>query len=134
VLHPLALERVAAPSPQRCIDRADEVRDIEALLLEHVAIGTPECEARALAHAIAVACLGDRHLWQDLGLPSRDALWLLLGRHFPSLVARNSGRMRWKKFLYRELCIREEVLVCRSPSCDTCPEKTLCFAPEEPGA
>jgi nitrogen fixation protein NifQ len=116
---------------ERSVRRADEVADVAALLLEHVAVGTPECEARALAHAIGLACLGDRHLWEDLGLPSRAALGLLMQRHFPSLVELNAQGMRWKKFLYRQLCLREEILICRSPSCEVCPERVTCFAPEE---
>jgi nitrogen fixation protein NifQ len=115
---------------ERAASRADEVADLRALLLDHVAVGTPECQANALAQAVALATLGDRHLWEDLGLPSRGALGLLMERHFPDLVARNSAGMRWKKFLHRELCQREGVLVCRSPSCSTCDEQVLCFAPE----
>jgi nitrogen fixation protein NifQ len=129
---PFALDVPQDLLAERRVTRADEVADVAALLMDHIAIGTPECSARALSEGIAAACLGDRHLWEDLGLPSRDALWLLMQRHYPDLVARNSGRMRWKKFLYRELCIREQVLVCRSPSCEVCPEQAQCFAPELP--
>jgi nitrogen fixation protein NifQ len=115
---------------ERAASRADEVDDIRRLLLDHIAVGTPECQARALAQGLALATLGDRHLWEDLGLPSRAALGLLMQRHFPDLVALNHAGMRWKKFLHRELCRREEVLVCRSPSCSTCDEQVICFAPE----
>jgi nitrogen fixation protein NifQ len=112
------------------VGRADEVADVQALLLEHVAVGTPQCQALALARAIALATLGDRHLWEDLGLPSRAALGLLMQRHFPDLVAKNAAGMRWKKFIHRELCSRAEVLVCRSPSCAVCDEQPVCFGPE----
>jgi nitrogen fixation protein NifQ len=115
---------------ERARQRADEVHDVAALLLQHVAPGTPECTARALAQAIGLACLGDRHLWEDLGLPSRAALGLLMQRHFPSLVELNAQGMRWKKFLYRQLCLKEQVLICRSPSCEVCPEHAGCFGPE----
>ena len=118
------------PLAERSSLRADEVRDLQALMLDHVAVGTPECQARAMSRAIALACLGDRHLWEDLGLPSRDALGLLMQRHFPDLVALNRHGMRWKKFLYRMLCERDGLLICRSPSCDVCPEQAVCFAPE----
>jgi nitrogen fixation protein NifQ len=119
---------------ERAAARADEVDDIRALLLDHVAVGTPECQARALAQGLALASLGDRHLWEDLGLPSRTALGLLMQRHFPDLVARNDTGMRWKKFLHRELCRRAEVQVCRSPSCAVCDEQPVCFGPELPTA
>jgi nitrogen fixation protein NifQ len=126
----LALAVPPAVLAERAAARADEVADVAALLMDHVDIGTPECEARSLSQAIALACLGDRHLWEDLGLPSRAALGLLMQRHFPTLVALNAQGMRWKKFIYRQLCIREEVLICRSPSCEVCTEQPLCFGPE----
>ncbi|MCK7499364.1 MAG: nitrogen fixation protein NifQ [Comamonadaceae bacterium] len=28
--------------------------------------------------------------------------------------------MKWKKFLYKQLCEREEILVCKAPSCAVC--------------
>jgi nitrogen fixation protein NifQ len=115
---------------RRALTRADEVADVSALLMEHINIGTPECQAKALSREIAIACLGDNHLWQDLGLPSREALGLLMKKHYPTLVQANDAGMRWKKFFYRELCSRAQVLICRSPSCEVCSEKNVCFAPE----
>jgi len=120
---PVALHRRGA--------RGDEVADVEALLLDHLdPFGGPLEEGRAVAEAIAVACLGDNHLWQDLGLGSRNELSVLMRRWFPGLVARNSGDMKWKKFLYRQLCEREEVLICKSPSCAVCSDYAVCFGPE----
>ena len=54
----------------------------------------------------------------------------LMQRHFPALKARNSQNMRWKKFLYREICERAQVLICKSPHCESCEEVSVCFAPE----
>jgi nitrogen fixation protein NifQ len=123
----------AAPDDFACAGlRADEASDVYALLLDHAA-HPQDRQTQAVAREVALACLGEHHLWEDLQLPSREALWGLLGEHFPSLVAANHARMRWKKFLYRELCRKEEILICRSPSCETCPERTMCFAPEVPG-
>ena len=120
---PLALQRRGA--------RGDEVLDVEALLLAHVQPDAgPAAEAALVAETIAVACLGDRHLWQDLGLGSRAELSALLRRWFPSLVQRNAGDMKWKKFLYRELCARAEILVCKAPSCAACNDRPACFGPE----
>jgi nitrogen fixation protein NifQ len=51
-------------------------------------------------------------------------------RWFPALVAKNSQDMKWKKFLYRELCQREDILICKSPSCAVCTDLPLCFGPE----
>lgn len=84
-----------------------------------------------LARIIAVASLGFNHLWQDLGLDSRQQLRELMTSCFPSLVAMNDKNMRWKKFFYKQLCALGGNYVCRSPSCDDCVERQACFAPEE---
>ncbi len=107
----------------------DEFDDLVALLLEHRSDDSRE--SRWLAYAIAACCMGDDHLWQDMGLPNRQALSDLLARYFSALSARNTGRMRWKKFFYKQLCEREGAFVCRSPSCAECVEYSNCFGPEE---
>jgi nitrogen fixation protein NifQ len=38
--------------------------------------------------------------------------------------------MKWKKFLYRQLCLEEGIYVCRAPSCEVCKDYDLCFGPE----
>jgi len=84
--------------------RCDEVEDLVVLFREHTdpCAGTPE-EAHCVAHALACACLGDNHLWQDLLLPSRSELSALIGHWFPRLAAKNTGDMKWKKFFYKQL-------------------------------
>ncbi|NTV11887.1 MAG: nitrogen fixation protein NifQ, partial [Zoogloea sp.] len=57
----------------------------------------------------------------------RPALSALLGRHFPALAAKNVHNMRWKKFVYKQLCDRAEVHACRAPSCGQCGEYAACF-------
>lgn len=113
--------------------RNDEIDDLMGLLLDHAdhAAG-PKAELYRMAWLIACASLGDGHLWQDLGLPSRDALSQLIGRWFPALAARNSDNMKWKKFFYRQLCLKEDILICKSPSCAACSDQGLCFGPELP--
>ncbi|MCX8049181.1 MAG: nitrogen fixation protein NifQ [Methylohalobius sp.] len=106
----------------------DEFEDLLGLLLEYRADNLPE--TRWLAHAIAVCCLGDDHLWQDLGMPNRGALSGLLARYFPGLFAQNTQNMRWKKFFYKKLCERQG-LTCRSPNCCQCSDYLNCFGPEE---
>ncbi len=114
--------------PSALRQRLDEVEDVHALLLE---FRRPDSEdATWLASALAVACLGDNHLWQDLGLPHRQALSQLLREHFPALSGRNTGDMKWKKFLYKQLCERAAVQ-CRAPSCAVCSDYGFCFGPEE---
>ena len=113
--------------------RGDEVEDVSALLMHHFepSAGSPEA-ARAVAHTVAVACLGDNHLWQDLLFENRQQLNALLRHWFPSLVAKNSGDMKWKKFFYRQLCEAAEVLICKSPSCEVCDDYVQCFETPEP--
>ncbi len=105
--------------------RHQEYEDLLALLLEHAA---PPGEAvHAVARWIAFSCIGDRHLWEDLGLPERPVLTSLMADCFPGLRALNTRNMRWKKFLYKQLCERAEVFACRAPSCDQCSEFSTCF-------
>lgn len=114
--------------PTALRQRLDEVDDVRELLLD---FRRPDSEdATWLASAVAVGCLGDNHLWQDLGLPHRLALSQLLREHFPGLSERNSGDMKWKKFLYKQLCERAAVQ-CRAPSCAVCSDYGFCFGPEE---
>jgi nitrogen fixation protein NifQ len=108
--------------------RDDEVDDVRALLLDHRADDTEE--TRWLAHTMATACLGDNHLWQDMGLPNREALSELLRRYYPALYTRNSGNMKWKKFFYKQLCERAEINICKAPSCRVCTDYVVCFGPE----
>jgi nitrogen fixation protein NifQ len=115
----------------RSAQRGDEVQDLRALLLSHAApahCGTPQCAA--VAEWVAVACLGDNHLWQDLQLASRAELSALMQHWFPGLVARNHADMKWKKFLYKQLCEREELFICKAPSCAVCCDQARCFGPE----
>ncbi|CAM3669235.1 nitrogen fixation protein NifQ [Roseateles saccharophilus] len=125
-----------APTPlalQRRARRDDEVDDVRELLLAHAEPdppGMPAGLARAVAEVIALACLGDNHLWQDLQLASRAELTALIERHFPRLAARNQQNMKWKKFLYKQLCEREEISICKSPSCAVCTDHAQCFGPE----
>ena len=107
----------------------DEFDDLVALLLKHRANGD-EME-NWLAHAIATAAMGENHLWQDMGLPSRKVLSALMQKHFPSLAALNNKDMKWKKFFYRQLCESAGVLICKSPHCAECCDYRICFGPED---
>lgn len=109
--------------------RGDEFGDLLDLLLEHRS--RPDRESEWLAFAIATACMGNDHLYQDMGLPNRQILSGLLEEYFPVLFARNSGNMKWKKFFYKQLCDRSGVRACRAPSCAVCGDYLKCFGPEE---
>jgi len=109
--------------------RALERDDILALLLEHRAFkdGSEEW----MAEIVTDACMASDHLWQDLGLWSRVYLSQLMTQNFPSLAAKNTHDMKWKKFLYKQLCEKEGINACRAPSCEYCTDYLKCFGPEE---
>lgn len=112
-------------TPSRVYDEFDEIVD---LLLEHRVSATEQ--GSWLAYAIATATMGANHLWQDMGLPDRKALSDLMATHFPTLAAKNTGDMKWKKFFYRQLCERAGVPICKSPHCAECCDYRICFGPE----
>lgn len=118
-----ALPRLSEPGE----DELEEA-DLRALLLAGRAAETPE-EVWWSA-IVARRSLNPDHLWHSIGLRERPELSALLMRHFPGLASRNTRNMRWKKFFYRTMCEAEDVLICKSPICDTCPDIRECFAPD----
>ncbi len=80
---------------------------------------------------VAAGCMSSDHLWQDLGLWSRRELSALMVRNFPALAAKNDRDMKWKKFLYKQLCQQEGVYLCRAPACELCADYSHCFGPED---
>ncbi|HYG86713.1 MAG TPA: nitrogen fixation protein NifQ [Azospirillum sp.] len=122
----------ALPADAGLGEDAPEESDLRALLLEHRA-GAAEEEVW-LAAIVARRSLEPNHLWQDMGFAGRDDLGAMFRRHFPSLVALNSGDMKWKKFFYRQLCQREGVLLCKSPHCERCEDYAACFDGEKGAA
>ena len=106
-----------------------EKDDLVKLLKQYSRPDTPEM---AWMIAIIVAgCLGSDHLWQDLGLWSRPQLSAMLQYNFPELAAKNNQDMKWKKFLYKQLCEAEGLYVCRAPSCNVCIDYPKCYGSEE---
>lgn len=119
------------PLSGSCVDerRDDELEDLRTLLLYHRAHDS--ASEVWVAEIISVACLAHDHLWQDLGLWQRKDLTDLMRNNFPTLAARNDLDMKWKKFLYKQLCETEGVYICRSPSCEVCLDYDACFGNEE---
>lgn len=125
----LALDWAALP--HRPEPRQDEIDDVGSLLRDHAGHPSASTEAvAAVAHALACACLGNNHLWQDLGLPSRAELSALINTWFAVLAERNDQNMKWKKFFYKQLCLREELFICKAPTCGVCTDHAVCFGPE----
>jgi nitrogen fixation protein NifQ len=109
--------------------RHDERADLVALLLAQRADNSPS--EVWMAQIIAAGCMGNDHLWQDLGLWDRVELTALLQRNFPVLTARNVYDMKWKRFFYKQLCAVAVVNLCRAPSCEVCVDYSLCFGAED---
>jgi nitrogen fixation protein NifQ len=137
------------PQPQRQLDpdRADEREELARLLPDFLddSAGAPserpdpspsgldprrDWQRRWMAEIIAAGCMGSDHLWQDLGLWNRAELSRLMEQNFPALAQRNCRDMKWKRFLYKQLCETEGIYTCRSPSCEVCVDYHACFGPE----
>ena len=109
----LAADFAESPADPRALERDD----VLALLLEHCA-GNDTSE-QWMAKIVTAACMASDHL-------SR-----LMTQNFPALAAKNVHDMKWKKFLYKQLCEREGINACRAPSCEYCADYQKCFGPEE---
>ncbi len=91
---------------------------------------TAEADARHalwLAHAIAVASHGDRHLVQELGVADRDEVSSLLETYFGPLAQRNTRNQKWKRFLFAELGAAQGKPELRPPGCGKCDHLPICF-------
>ncbi len=117
--------------PNRRLDAqcSDEMNDLHTLLLRNRS-GNSATEIW-LADILIAGCLGNDHLWQDLGLWQRADLSQLMHDHFAPLAQRNCNDMKWKKFLYKQLCETEGVYTCRAPSCAVCVDYHHCFGAEQ---
>lgn len=110
-------------------NRLDEFDDIVDLLTDYCCDHSEETGYVILF--IADACMGENHLWQDMGLVNREALSNLMKCYFPQLFAKNTANMKWKKFFYKQLCERAEIMICKSPTCGVCVDYQVCFGPED---
>ena len=128
--HSLEIPAVAPSRRQVDFSRMLERDDLIRYLQTRSAY--PErAETGWITSLLVVGCLGDDHLWQDLGLWSRQDLSALIAYNFPQVAAANVGDMKWKKFLYKQLCDAEGIYVCRAPSCEVCVDYPRCFGKEE---
>jgi len=124
------LERHSAPAAGPPPELNAEVLTI---LLSHVpqdADGRPVRTARWLAQIIAARAAHPGHLWVAMGLFERPELTAAIRRHLPTLAAANSQNMRWKRYLFKQVCDLHGAVLCKSPNCGVCSDYALCFAPE----
>ncbi len=84
------------------------------------------------AAAIASACFGQNHLWQDLGLDGRAEVNVLVAGHFPALFQRNVHDLKWKRFLFLELGDLLGQAGLRPPHCEGCDQFAVCYADAPP--
>lgn len=112
-------------------DRMPETEDLRLLLSRHKKGEHEESEAW-VGELLIAGMLGYDHMWEDMGYWSRKELSATIATVFPALFEKNDQNMRWKKFIYKQLCIQEEfVYTCRAPTCAECVDYKECFAVEE---
>lgn len=121
--------RVHRPPPVWDVRLLEEKAELISLLDVHRA--GRDVSEQWLSVIVATGCMANDHLWEDLGLWSRRDLSELMVRNFPTLAAKNDRDMKWKKFLYKQLCEQEGIYLCRAPSCAVCRDYALCFGPED---
>lgn len=106
-----------------------ELDELEALFADFAV--DDNIERRWIATMLIAGCNGHHHLWEDLGLFCRPDLTAMIAENFPELAIRNDRDMKWKKFIYKQLCDREGIIACPAPTCDACADFKVCFASEE---
>ena len=104
--------------------------DVLALLLDHAAGGNRR-ESTWLARIVAARSTLPGHLWVAMGLFERPELSGAIRRHLPTLATANAGNMRWKRFVFKQVCDLGGGVLCKAPNCGVCSDYALCFAEEE---
>lgn len=124
------LPPLSCPAQIRLLDaqRLPELDDLRTLLHQNYSHSGPN--TGWMVEILCAACMSDDHLWQDLGLWSRTDLSRLMYDNFRPLAEKNTKDMKWKKFLYKQMCESEGIYVCRAPSCEVCTDYPACFGPE----
>lgn len=101
---PLDLPHEALPLGEPGVpgERQGEYDALVALLMENA---SPADElSRYWAQRISRASLEPTHLFQAMGMSSRDELTAVMRERFNPLFLGNTKNMRWKKYLYKRLC------------------------------
>lgn len=106
--------------------RDNERSELINLLLKNRNKSVPYSDLAATI--VATACLSSGHLFKTLGFKERSYLTTWMSLNFPALSEENTN-MRWKRFLYLQLCKQDGDYVCRAPSCGECSSFSECFLP-----
>jgi nitrogen fixation protein NifQ len=107
--------------------------DILNILLAHVpcdSTGGKNQTSEWLARVIASRAAHPGHLWVAMGFFERAQLSAAIRRHLPTLAAANDKGMRWKRYLFKQVCEMNGGMLCKSPNCGDCSDYAICFAPE----
>lgn len=104
--------------------------EVLEILLDHVPEDDGTGVAVWLARIIAARAAHPGHLWVAMGLFERSELTAAIRRHLPSLAAANDKNMRWKRYLFKQVCDLHGAVLCKSPNCGVCSDYALCFPSE----
>ncbi len=108
--------------------------EVLAILMSHAPVdvtGGKQQTAEWLARIIAARAAQPGHLWTAMGFFERPELSAAIRRHLPTLAAANSKGMRWKRYLFKQVCDLNGGVMCKSPNCGDCSDYALCFAPDD---
>lgn len=108
--------------------------DVLDILLNHVPAGAHPNERMTsvwLCHILATRSSQPGHLWAAMGLFERPELTASIRRHLPSLAEANDQNMRWKRYLYKQVCNDHGGFMCKAPNCGVCSDYALCFVEDE---
>jgi nitrogen fixation protein NifQ len=108
-----------------------QVRNLLLSFIEKDLVGWPQFAALALARILAARAAHPGHLWVAMGLFERPQLSAAIGRVLPTLLKANAKKMRWKRYLFKQVCEFNGGKMCKSPVCGDCSDYALCFGPEE---
>lgn len=109
-------------------------QDLLKILLAHVPCDTTggmQQPAAWLARILAARAALPGHLWLAMGFFERQELTSAIRRLLPTLAAANQQGMRWKRFLFKQVCDGTGGTMCKSPNCGVCSDYALCFAPDD---
>lgn len=107
--------------------------EVLSILLSHVPTesGTHDLLTSVwLCYILAARAARPGHLWVAMGLFERPQLTDTIRRHLPSLAEANKQNMRWKRYLFKQVCDLNGGVMCKAPNCGVCSDYALCFAEE----
>jgi nitrogen fixation protein NifQ len=108
--------------------------EVLGILLEHVPTTLGPYDnlvSVSLCHILAARAALPGHLWVAMGLFERPELTAAIRRHLPTLTEANSQNMRWKRYLFKQVCDRNGGTMCKSPNCGVCSDYAICFTDED---